>query len=533
MKIYSSNKLTRLLMGTVVCLSTFCAIFADVLDRNNPTIKKDDNRVHLIHSDVLYKTPMDIRADVLVGNVRLYHSGMYLDCDSARFFKDDNSFNAYGHVKMWQGDTLTLTCDTLLYDGYDMQAHTLGHSVLTHKKTKLVSDYLDYDRVYNVGMYPYGGTLYDGDNVLVSDWGQYTVPIHEAFFTNNVVLTNPKFKLVSDTLYYYSDIKKARIVSPTNITSDDGTFVYGERGDYDTNTDEAFLLDRSYIIKDMRKIVADSLYYCKGKDVSEAFGDVVITDEENLCMLTANYCQYNQTTGFALATDSAVAYEYSQKDTLYVHADTLKMFTYNLNTDSVYRDLHAYHHVRMYRVDVQAVCDSMVTHELDSCTYMYGNPVLWNEGQQAKGDEIRVYNNDSTIDWIHIIGKASTVEKIDSLCFNQIESKEMFTYFKHGQLDRNEAVGNVFVAYYMQEDDGFMIGMVYNETTKAIMYMENKKPKKIWMAGSTGTMYPPTGIPKDKCYLARFVWLDDIRPKDRFDIFNWRVHDPNNKGVGK
>ena len=85
-------------MGTVVCLSTFCAIFADVLDRNNPTIKKDDNRVHLIHSDVLYKTPMDIRADVLVGNVRLYHSGMYLDCDSARFFKDDNSFNAYGHV---------------------------------------------------------------------------------------------------------------------------------------------------------------------------------------------------------------------------------------------------------------------------------------------------------------------------------------------------------------------------------------------------------------------------------------------------
>ncbi len=505
----------------MICLSTFCAIFAYSPDDRKP-IAKGDDRIHLLHSDVLYKTPMDVRADVLVGNVKLYHSGMYLNCDSARFFKDDNSFNAYGHVKMWQGDTLTLICDTLLYDGFDMKAHTLGHSVLTHRKTRLESDYLDYDRVLNVGMYPFGGTLHDGENVLVSDWGQYTVPTHEAFFTNNVVLTNPKFKLVTDTLYYYSDTEKARIVTPTNITSDDGTFVYGERGDYDTKSNQAYLLDRSYVIKDMRKIVGDSLHYNKDKDLCEAFNNVILTDDENMCMLTCNYCRYSQESGYALATDSAVAYEFSQKDTLYVHADTLKMFTYNINTDSVYHDLHAYHKVRAYRIDVQAVCDSMVTHELDSCTYMYGNPVLWNEAQQVKGDEIRIYNNDSTISWIHVIGKACTAEELDSMSYNQIESKEMFTYFKDGELERNEAVGNVFVSYFMEEDDGTRIGMVYNETTTAIMYMEKKKPSKIWMATSNGTMYPPIGIPKDRRFLSRFEWLDYIRPADKDDIFNWR-----------
>lgn len=520
------GKRIGMLIGAL-CLSVFCVLKASVLDDRRPVGKSDD-RIHLIHSDVLYKTPYDVRADILVGKVRLFHSGMYLDCDSARFFKDDNSFNAYGHVKMWQGDTLTLTCDTLLYDGMEMKAHTLGHSVLKHRTTRLETEYLDYDRIYGVGMYPDGGTLYDGDNVLVSDWGQYTLETHEAFFTNNVVLTNPKFKLLSDTLYYYTDTKKAKIVTPTNITSNDGTFVYGEYGEYDTKTEEAFMLNRSYVIKDMRKIVGDSLHCDKHTGVFEAFDDVVLTDDENNCMLTGNYCRYNQNSGEALATDSAVAYEFSQKDTLYVHADTLKMVTLNMDTDSSYHDIFAYHKVRMYRSDVQAVCDSMVTHETDSCTYMYGQPILWNEGQQVFGEEIRIYNNDSTINWIHVIGQATTIERLDSASYNQIESKEMRCYFQDGVLERNEAHSNVCICYFMAEDDGTRIGMDYNETSKAVVYMENKKVSKIWMSGSTGTIYPPFAIPQERRYLSRFAWFDDIRPKNKGDIFVWKEKDKAN-----
>ena len=508
----------------VLSLSICSTAMADVADDRKDKMGSD-NRVHLIHSDVLFKTARDPRADVLVGKVRLFHSGMYLDCDSARFFREDNSFNAYGHVKMWQGDTLTLTCDTLLYDGMELKAHTLGHSVLRHKNTRLETDYLDYDRLYDVGMYPYGGTLYDDDNVLVSDWGQYTLGTHEAFFTDNVVLTNPKFKLVSDTLYYYSDTRKAKIVTPTNITSNDGTFVYGEYGEYDTKSEEAFLLDRSYVIKDMRKIVGDSLHCNRETGMFEAFGNVVLNDDENSCMLTGNYCFYNQNSGEALATDSAVAYEFSEKDTLYVHADTLRMMSYNIDTDSAYHDLFAFHKVRAFRVDVQAVCDSLVSHERDSCTYMYGQPILWNEGQQVFGEEIRIYNNDSTVSWIHIIGQATTIERLDSVSYNQVESKEMFCYFKDNALERNEAHSNVCIDYFIAEDDGTRIGMVYNETSKAITYMENKKISKIWMAGSTGTIYPPLAIPKDKRYLNRFAWFDYIRPMSKDDIFTWRGKD--------
>ncbi len=484
--------------------------------------QKSSDEVKLIHSDVLYKNYMDVRADVLVGHVRLYHDGMFLDCDSARFYKDDNTFNAYGHVKMVQGDTLTLTCDTMLYDGPMMQAHANGNAVLTHRKTKLVTSVIDYDRLEGVGFYPRHGVLYDEDNVLNSDYGQYTPSLSQAIFRDNVVLENPKFTLKTNELYYYSNTKLAEIVSESNIVSSDSTFIYAIKGNYNTQTGQANLLERSHIYKDMRDIVGDSLYCDKDKGISEAFYNVILTDVENKCMLTGDYCRYEENTGTAIATDSAVCYEFSGLDTLYVHGDTLKMITYNQKTDSAYHDLFAYHKVRMFRNDFQGVCDSLVTHELDSCTYLYGQPILWNEGQQVFGEEIRVYNNDSTIDWIHIINQAMTIEELDSMSYNQVASKEMFCYFKDGVLSENYAKGNVYVSYFMDEDDGSRIGMNYTETTELRVFMEDKKIFKIWMPASNHTMYPPFAIPQDKRYLGGFAWFDYIRPKSKDDIFEWK-----------
>lgn len=489
-------------------------------DRNK---RKSSEEVKLIHSDVLYKNHSDIRADVLVGHVKLFHDGMYLDCDSARFYREDNTFNAYGHVKMVQGDTLTLTSDTLLYNGPMMQAHAIGNAVLIHRKTKLKTSVIDYDRMEGVGYYPRHGVLYDEDNVLDSDYGQYTPGTREAIFRDNVVLVNPKFNLKTNELFYYTDTKVARIVSESNIVSSDSTFVYAVRGDYNTKTGQANLLDRSHIYKDMRDIVGDSLYCDKELGISEAFYNVVLTDVENKCMLTGNYCRYEENTGVAVATDSAVCYEFSGPDTLFVHGDTLKMITYNQDTDSMYRDLYAYHKVRMFRRDFQGVCDSLVSHELDSCTYLYGQPILWNEGQQVVGEEIRVYNNDSTIDWVHIINQAMTVEKLDSMSFNQVASKELFCYFDEGVLTQNYAKGNVYVDYFMLEDNGEQIGMNYCETSEMKVFMQDKKVHKIWMPESKHTMYPPFAIPQEKRYLEGFAWFDYIRPKDKDDIFDWKA----------
>ena len=512
----------RMLTIGILCFSLGCSLHAQ-----NRKPQQTDSRIHLIHSDVLYKTPRDPRAEILVGNVKLSHEGVFLDCDSARFYREDNSFDAYGHVKMVQGDTLSLVGDSLFYDGFALQAHARGEVVLIHRKSKLTTNKLDYDRVYGLGMYIDGGTLYDADNVLTSNWGQYSPSTHEAFFTDNVELKNPKFNLVSDTLYYYTNTERAKIVSPTNITTSDGTFVYGEAGDYDTKQAKANLLNRSYLIKDMRKIVGDSLHYEKETGISEAFGNVILTDDENLCALKGGYCWYDENTGNAMATDMAVAMEFSSPDTMYVHGDTLRMYTFNLDTDSVYRNLYAYNHVRMFRNDVQGVCDSLVSLQRDSCTYMYGQPILWNENQQVFGEEIRVYGNDSTIDWVHIINQAMTIEQVDSVSYNQVSSKEMMCYFTNGEIEHNEAHGNVYVVYFVQ-DDSTIVMVNYSETTELHLYMKEKKMDKIWMPAAKGMFYPAIDVPHDRRYLSSFAWFDYIRPKDKDDIFVWRGKDAKN-----
>ena len=188
----------------------------------------------------------------------------------------------------------------------------------------------------------------------------------------------------------------AEIVGPSNIDSGDN-HIYSESGFYNTQTEEAILLDRSIVTNKGRKMVGDSLYYDSKSGVGEGFRNVVYTDEVNKNMLTGNYCYYNDSTGYSMATDSAVAIDYSQRDTMYMHADTFKVYTFYMDTDSMYREVRGYHKVRSYRMDVQSVCDSLVFDSRDTCITMYRDPIVWNGGQQVLGEVIKVYLNDSTM----------------------------------------------------------------------------------------------------------------------------------------
>ena len=225
-----------------------------------------------------------------------------------------------------------------------------------------------------------------------------------------------------------------------------------------------------------------------------------------------------------MATKKAVAIDYSQKDSLFMHADTFKIFTFNINTDSVYRKIHAYNKVRAYRVDVQAVCDSLVYNSLDSCMSMYKDPIVWNQNQQLLGEVINVYMKDSTINRAHVIGQALSVQQMpDSIHFNQCASKEMFAFFDNGEIREGRAKDNVLIVYYPVDDkDSTLIGLNYTETSEMRMFLEDRKMKKIWMPKAEGVLYPMTQIPPDKYFLPGYAWFDYIRPLNRDDIFNWR-----------
>lgn len=510
--------------------------------------KRDKDRVYLIHSDELrYDRWRNNDAQVLTGNVHFEHDGANLYCDSANFFEASNSFEAWGNVRMVQGDTLSLTSDYGFYDGNNkfIEAKVLDDPtelpsigkrtgpkqgagadkkvVLRNRTITLYTDQLYYDRIDNLGYYDTGGRLVDKTTTLTSVYGEYHTDSKDAFFTEDVNMVDKNFTLTTDTLVYNTTSHVAHIVGPSDIVSG-RSHIYSEQGYYNTDTEQAELLERSTLDNGGRMITGDSLWHDGRTGISEAFMNVIYKDSVNSNMLFCDYGFYNDSTGYALCTEKAMAVDFSQRDSLFVHADTFKVFTYNMDTDSVYRIMHGYYKVRAYRRDVQAVCDSMVYNSQDSCLTLYNDPILWNMNQQLLGREIHVYMKDSVIDYAHVIDDAFSIEELNEPeVFNQLSSKEMFAYFTDGEIHEAQAIDNVRIAYYPEDKaDSSYVGLVSMETTKLRMFLEKKTLQRIWTPKSDGVMYPMSQIPPEKRYLENFNWYDYVRPTSKQDIFVWR-----------
>ena len=538
----------RALLVGVLCLFGFCLLAQkpvrkpvaqgqndSVAQRQTaPKKQQPKSKVYLIHSDILRKDSRHPDAQVVVGNVVFRHDSVYMYCDSAYYYDKISSFEAFSNVKMNQGDTLFLYGDRLFYDGNTQIAEVRMNVRMENKNTTLLTDSLNYDRVYNLGYFFDGGTLMDEQNVLTSEWGEYNPSTKQSVFNYNVQLVNPQFTLTSDTLEYNTMTKIADIVGPSDIDSDNN-HIYSELGTYNTLTGKAYLYNRSILTNEGKQLTGDTLYYDRDAGIGEAFRNMVMTDTVNKNMMTGEYGYYNEKTKFAFATDRAVGIDYSQGDSLFLHGDTLMMRTFCLDTDTMYREMQAFHKVRFYRTDVQGVADSLVFSTKDSCLTMYTDPILWNKNQQLVGEKICIYMNDSTIDWAHIINQALSVENLDSTLYNQVTGKEMKAYFRDGEMHKTEVIGSVRLVYYPMDSDSTLIGMNVSETSLLEIYLKHQKLERMVMSPqSNGTLYPMLMIPQGKDKLENFVWFDYIRPLDKTDIFNWRskrVEDQLKKNV--
>ena len=480
--------------------------------------------VYLLHAD---ETRFDQRtnpdAQILVGDVAFRHDSMYMYCDSALFYEASNSLDAYGNVRMNQGDTLFLYGDRLHYSGDEMLAKVRNNVVMIDKEMTLTTDSLNYDRTINLGYYFNWGTVEDTLNVLTSEWGEYDTQTNDAVFNYEVTLTNPNFVLTSDTLRYNTKTQVATIVGPSNITSD-RNHIYSTLGRYYTATEQAHLLNRSVLTNDEKRLTGDSIYYDRIRGYGEAFNRVEMDDFSGKTRLTGDYTYYNELADSAYATQRAVAIDYSQGDSMFIHGDTLRLLTRYPDTDSVYRIVQAYRKVRIYREDVQAVCDSLEFSTLDSCMTMYFDPVVWNGSQQVLGEVICVYLNDSTVEWAHVKNQALIVEQVDTGRYNQISGREIKAYFVNGNIDRSDVEGNVLVVYYYTEaGDREPYGLNTTECTYLTAYMKDRQVDRLFIKEqSNGVFYPITQVPPGKDKLPNFAWLNRLRPLSKYDIMNWR-----------
>ena len=497
-----------------------------------PTIpsanRHTEGRVFLERADkLLMDEKVSTEYQVLIGNVQFRKGDMFMFCDSAHFYEASSSLNAFGNVRMEQGDTLFVYADELDYNGADELATFYGDDInpvrLINKDVELETYTFYYDIASNIGYYDNEGKITDAENQLTSGYGQYSPDTKDAEFREHVVLNDIEekdFRMTTETLLYNTGTHIARIVSPTTIVTDSAT-VYSSNGIYNTDMGFSELFDRSLIVTEGgNTLTGDTIYYDQKAGFGEAFGNMVLTDSVRQTMLEGNYGCYFEKQDSAFATNRARILEYSKGDTLYMHGDTIR--SYVLHDDSTHV-MTAYPRVRFWRVDIQGLCDSLSFMERDSTLYMHRHPIVWNEARQIFGNVIYVHFNDSTVDWAKLPEFGFTAEHVGEEFYNQLSGKEMLATFVDGNMRRLDVSGNVEVVLLPEESDS-TINKIVNSESSFLTADFSAGPMqveriKMW-PDVTGTATPLYLAKKSIFYLSNFQWYEALRPKDKDDIFN-------------
>lgn len=476
------------------------------------------NRVFLERADYLVADErISTDYQILRGNVVFRKEGVFMYCDSAYFYESTSSLDAFGNVKMNQGDTLFVYADVMYYDGIAELAQLRYNVKLENKDMELYTDSLDYDMVENLGYYFEGGRIIDSENELVSIYGQYEPDTKDAEFLFDVELINEKYVLHTDTLQYNTNTHIADIVGPTTIVSD-SNIIYTSKGWYDTGTDKATLYERSLLVGNNGiKLTGDTLFYDRGMGYGEAFGNMVLTDSVHNSILDGGYGYHDEKNNRSFATIRARAREVSENDTLHLHGDTIRTYTLEDST----RVMIANPNVRFFRFNVQGICDSMSFVERDSMLNMYHHSIIWSGVRQINGNEINIHFNDSTTDYAVLPDYGFMAEHVGEVYFNQLSGKEMKAYFLNQELRRLDVSGNVQLIMYPAEEDSTYNKLVDAESSDMIILLKPKQEiDKITMWPEvTGNVTPLYLARRTQYYLPGFAWYDILRPQNPEDIF--------------
>ncbi len=477
---------------------------------------------------------------IVVGDVEFRKGDMFMYCDSAHFYDNPGALQAYGNVRMEQGDTLFVYADELNYADSTQLAILYadpGKKVrLINKDVTLTTDVFNYDMGIELGYYEVGGVLTDKENRLDSWYGEYSPSSKDALFKENVHLNslgeNDTLDIYTEEMLYNTLTHIAILDTTSTIISADGT-IYTTSGVYNTETSQADLYHRSLVVaSNGNTLTGDTLYYDRNLGFGEAFGNIELTDTTNKVILNGDYGFYFEIADSALVTGRALAKEYSSpSDTLYMHGDTIRTFivitpeqalndSVTVPADTTHH-LIAAPHVKFFRNDLQGLCDSMTFVQRDSMMYMNYHPVVWNESKQIFGNVIQVHLRDSTADWARLPEFGFMAEWIDEEFYNQLTGKEMYATFANGTIKHLDVSGNVQAIMLPMENDSTYNKIANLESSFLSADFKNQTIEYLKMWPETpGTMTPLYLAKKSLFYLPQFRWLEPLRPTSPQDVFN-------------
>jgi lipopolysaccharide export system protein LptA len=332
---------------------------------------------------------------------------------------------------------------------------------------------------------------------------------------------------IADVIIYDSETEKTTLKG--NAAFKDSTHnLQGEEIRYDSRNKKYQLTGRGRVVEGANVIEADSLDFNDALGNGLAIGRVAWIDTASNYTLLAHRMDYNKISDYLFAyggfndgpAGRPLMKSIIDRDTLFMAADTLTSYKPDSLNDE--RILLAHHQVRIFKSDLQAVCDSLKFSSADSIFWFYkinNIPVIWSDTSQFSGDTIRMLMKNKKLDRIWLLQNSLVINSADELLFNQIKGRNTTAFFRNNEINEMLVEGNAQVLYYALDEKQAYIGLNQTDCSEMRIYFGNNKVESIkFYQEPTGSFIPMKKAGRDPKKLEGFFWDKTRRPHNKSDL---------------
>lgn len=179
--------------------------------------------------------------------------------------------------------------------------------------------------------------------------------------------------------------------------------------------------------------------------------------------------------------------------------------------------LEAIRNVKIFKKNMQVVCDSLLYSDLDSLARLYKDPIIWQETtRQYAADSVTLIVNGGTMRKASLMSNAFVTLQQDETHYNQIKGTEMLAFFgDKSTLERFDVLGGASALFYIEENG--VLATVNKTDSKMLSatFKDGQIERIYYYDQPKNNAFPKVQLAQDEKNLKGFNWQPDRRPVDR------------------
>ena len=179
--------------------------------------------------------------------------------------------------------------------------------------------------------------------------------------------------------------------------------------------------------------------------------------------------------------------------------------------------LEAIGKVKIYKKDMQVVCDSLLYSDLDSLARLFKEPIIYQEiYRQYTADSVSLVVRNGGMEKASLMSNAFIAIQEDTSHFDQIKGAEMLAYFDDkGGLRRFDVLGGANALFYLEENDALATVNKAESKMLSATFKEGELQRVYYFDQAKNDGYPVVQLTPEELKLKGFNWQPEKRPADR------------------